>query len=66
METKYLTMAIRALRAMDHPDAPDWADKAEDELKALVAEKTPVELIDIGDGLKAHPAILAAILPDDA
>jgi hypothetical protein len=28
-------------------------------------ETVPDKLIDIGDGLKAHPAILAAILPDD-
>lgn len=29
------------------------------------AAQPAVELIDIGDGCKAHPAILAAILPDD-
>jgi hypothetical protein len=36
MKIKHLTMAIRALRVMDHQDAPDWADKADDELKALL------------------------------
>jgi len=35
METKHLIMAVRALRAMDHKDAPDWADVAEMELRRL-------------------------------
>jgi hypothetical protein len=40
-------------------------EHAEGGLRKYQAAQSPVELVDIGDGVKAHPVILAAILPDE-
>jgi hypothetical protein len=54
--SKHIVMAIRALRTMDHQDAPDWADVAETELAAY---KITIEQ-DAKEIAAAHNVLTAA------